>query len=45
MVFDPVGSKSHLRVCPLLGTWRADLGGEVLVWAPAGGSGVFSAVA
>ena len=31
LIFDPGGSKSRLRACLLLGTWRALLCGEVLV--------------
>ena len=36
LVIDHGGSTGHLRACPFLGTWRAVLYGEVLVWAPAG---------
>ena len=36
-MYDPGGSIGHLYACPFLGTWRALLCGEVLVWAPAGG--------
>ena len=35
-MFDPGGSTDRLRACPFLGTWRALLCGEVLVWAPGG---------
>ena len=28
--FDPGGSRSRLRACPALGSWRALLGGEVV---------------
>ena len=34
LVFNPGGSTGHLRACPFLGTWRALLCGEVLIWAP-----------
>ena len=37
-MFDPIGSTGHLRTCPFLGTRRALLCREVLVWAPAGGN-------
>ena len=37
LVFDPSDFKCRLHACPFLGTWRAFLCGEVLVWAPAGG--------
>ena len=37
LVFDPGGSTGHLRACPILGTWRTLLCGEVFVWAPTGG--------
>ena len=37
LVFDLRGSTGHLRACPFLGTWRAMLCGEVLVWAPTEG--------
>ena len=36
-MLDPGGSTGHLRACPFLGTWRALLCGEDLVWSPAGG--------
>ena len=32
LVFDPGGCTGHLRTCPFLGTWRALLCGEVLIW-------------
>ena len=31
LIFDPGGSKGRLRACPLLGTWRVLLRGELLV--------------
>ena len=31
LIFDPGGSKGHLRACPFWGTWRALLCGELVV--------------
>ena len=36
-MFGPGGSTGHLRACSSLGTWRALVCREVLVWALAGG--------
>ena len=35
-MFDPGGSQGRLRACPILGTWRALLWGEVMHAGTAG---------